>query len=155
MTSDFHDVRPTTLRGSPSDVADGCWHHHPWSPGPEEGNCWMKAHEELPKTSLSYGTSCTLTWLRPKTTSMHVKICSWCWLGSELFNGGWNREYLVPQIRSINNRIHSEAKIPRSYDYPVANHIATNKSSANHEMTCFRAFTLLLGIFGKCSRQGF
>ena len=42
-----------------------------------------------------------------------------------------NREYLAPQIRSINNRFHSEAKLPWSNDYPLANHIATNKSCAN------------------------
>ncbi len=42
-----------------------------------------------------------------------------------------NREYLAPQIRRMNNRFHSEAKLPWSYDYPLANHIATNKSSAN------------------------
>ncbi len=48
-----------------------------------------------------------------------------------------NREYLAPQIRSMNNRFHSEAKLPWSYDYPLANHIATNKSSANREMPLF------------------
>ncbi len=48
-----------------------------------------------------------------------------------------NREYLAPQIRSMNNRFHSEAKVPWSYDYPLANHIATNKSSANGEMPLF------------------
>ncbi len=64
------------------------------------------------------------------------------------------REYLAPQIRSMNNCFHSEAKLPWSYDYPLANHIATNKSSANREMPLFRAFTLLSGIFGKFSRQG-
>ncbi len=69
-----------------------------------------------------------------------------------------NREYLAPQIRSMNNRFHSEAKLPWSYDYPLANHIATNKSSTNREMPlfprpCFLAFTLS-GIFGKFSRQG-
>ena len=50
---------------------------------------------------------------------------------------GLNREYLAPQIRSMNNRFHSEAKLPWSYDYPLANHIATNKSSANREMPLF------------------
>ncbi len=45
-----------------------------------------------------------------------------------------NREYLGPQI---NNRFHSEAKQPWPYDYPLANHIATNKSSANRDMTLF------------------
>ena len=42
-----------------------------------------------------------------------------------------NRKYLAPQIRSMNNRIHSEAKLP------LANHIVTNKSSANREMPLF------------------
>ncbi len=37
----------------------------------------------------------------------------------------------------MNNRFHSEAKLPWSYDYPLANHIATNKSSANREMSLF------------------
>ncbi len=44
---------------------------------------------------------------------------------------------MAPQIRSMNNRFDSEAKLPWSYDYPLANHIATNKSclkSANREM---------------------
>ncbi len=48
-----------------------------------------------------------------------------------------NREYLAPQIRSMNNRFHSEAKLPWSYDYPLANHMATNKSSANREVPLF------------------
>ncbi len=43
----------------------------------------------------------------------------------------------MPQIRSMNNRFHSEAKLPWSYDYPLANHIATYKSSANREMPLF------------------
>ncbi len=30
----------------------------------------------------------------------------------------------------MNNRFHSEAKLPWSYDYPLANHIVTNKNSA-------------------------
>ncbi len=46
-------------------------------------------------------------------------------------------EYLAPQICSVNNRFHSEAKLPWSYDYSLANHIATNKSSANREMPLF------------------
>ncbi len=29
----------------------------------------------------------------------------------------YNREYLAPQIRSMNTRLHSEAKLPWSYDY--------------------------------------
>ncbi len=53
----------------------------------------------------------------------------------------------------MTNRFHSEAKLPWSYDYPLANHIATNKSSANREMPLFSAFTLLSCIFGKFSRQ--
>ncbi len=37
----------------------------------------------------------------------------------------------------MNNRFLSEAKLPWSYDYPLANHIATNESSANREMPLF------------------
>ncbi len=48
-----------------------------------------------------------------------------------------NREYLAPQICSMNNWFHSEAKLQWSHDYPLANHIATNKSSANREMPLF------------------
>ncbi len=46
-----------------------------------------------------------------------------------------NREYLAPQIRSMNNRFHSEAKLPWLYDYPVASHTATYKSTANREVS--------------------
>ncbi len=46
----------------------------------------------------------------------------------------YNREYLAPQIHSMNNLFHSEAKLPWSYAYRLANHIATTKSSANREM---------------------
>ncbi len=56
-------------------------------------------------------------------------ICSFCSLCL-----AW---YLAPQIRSMNNRFHSEAKLPWSNDYPLANHISTNKSSANLEMPLF------------------
>ncbi len=48
-----------------------------------------------------------------------------------------NRDYLAPQIRSMSNRFHLEAKITWSYDYPLANHIVKNKSSANREMPPF------------------
>ncbi len=48
-----------------------------------------------------------------------------------------NREYLAPQIRSMNNWFHSEAKLPWSYDYHLANHIVTNKTSTNREMPLF------------------
>ncbi len=48
-----------------------------------------------------------------------------------------NREYLAPQIRSMNNRFHSEAKLPWSWDYPLANHIATYKSSTNCEVPLY------------------
>ncbi len=48
-----------------------------------------------------------------------------------------NREYLAPQIRSMNNRFHSEAKLPWSYEYPLANHFAANKNSANREKPLF------------------
>ncbi len=38
----------------------------------------------------------------------------------------------------MNNRFHLEAKLPWSYDYPLVNHIATNKSSAIYrEMPLF------------------
>ena len=37
----------------------------------------------------------------------------------------------------MNNRFNSEAKLPWSYDSTLANHIATNKSSANREMPLF------------------
>ncbi len=56
------------------------------------------------------------------------------WLDPYLNYIMYNREYLTPQIRSINNWFHSEAKLPWSYDYPLANHIVTNKISANREM---------------------
>ncbi len=48
-----------------------------------------------------------------------------------------NKEYLALQIRSMDNRFHSEAKLPWLYDYPLANHIATYKSSTNREMSLF------------------
>ncbi len=48
-----------------------------------------------------------------------------------------NTEYLAPKIRSMNNRFHSEAKLPWSYDYPLANHITTYKSSTYREMPLF------------------
>ncbi len=50
-----------------------------------------------------------------------------------------NREYLAPKIRSMNNRFHSEAKLSWSYDYPLANLIATisNQSFAKREMPLF------------------
>ncbi len=59
------------------------------------------------------------------------------------------RQYLAPQIRSMNNRFHSEAKLPRSYDYPLANHIATNKSSANHEVPLLSRLYPSFGYFWK------
>ncbi len=34
----------------------------------------------------------------------------------------------------MNSQYHSEAKLPWSYDYPLANHIAKNNSYANREM---------------------
>ncbi len=46
----------------------------------------------------------------------------------------YNREYFGATNSHMNNRFHSEAKLPWSYDYPLANHIGTNKSSANREM---------------------
>ncbi len=61
--------------------------------------------------------------------------------------------YLVPQIRSTNNRFHLEAKLPWSYGYHLANHIAIYKSSANCE-PLFHALALLSGIFEKFSLQG-
>ena len=48
-----------------------------------------------------------------------------------------NREYLAPQIRSMNNRLYSQAKLHWSYGYLLANHIATNKSSAAREIPLF------------------
>ena len=65
-----------------------------------------------------------------------------------------NREYLAPQIRSMNNRFHSEAELPWSYDYPLANHIATYKSSAHRDVPLFSRHYLFSGIFGKFSRPG-
>ncbi len=44
---------------------------------------------------------------------------------------------MAPQIPSLTNRFHSEAKLPWSYDYPIANPIATNNSSANREIPLF------------------
>ena len=67
----------------------------------------------------------------------------------------WNREYLAPQITSMNNRFHSEAKLPRSYDYPLANHIATNKSSANHEMPLFSRLYLFRASLENVPTKGF
>ncbi len=61
----------------------------------------------------------------------------------------YSREYLVPQICSTNNRFHSEAKLPWSCDYPLANHIVTNKSSANHEMPLFLRLNLSFGYLRK------
>ncbi len=49
----------------------------------------------------------------------------------------------------MNNRIHSEAKQPWSYDYPLANHIAANKSSANREMPLFSRLYPSFGYFRK------
>ncbi len=43
----------------------------------------------------------------------------------------------TPKIHSMNNRFHSEAKIPWSYDYPLGNHIATYKSSTDREVPLF------------------
>ncbi len=60
-----------------------------------------------------------------------------------------NREYLAPQIRSMNNRFHIEAKLPWSYDYPLANHIATNKSSANREVPLFSRLCPSFGCLRK------
>ncbi len=65
-----------------------------------------------------------------------------------------NGEYLAPQIRSLNNHFHSEAKLSWLYDYPLANHIAIYKSSANREVPLFHPFTLLSGIFRKFCHQG-
>ncbi len=69
-----------------------------------------------------------------------------------------NREYLAPKIRSMNNRFHSEATLPWPYDYPLANHIATNKSSANREMPLFSrlypSFGYLRNFFLKYSLLG-
>ncbi len=56
---------------------------------------------------------------------------------SALPHSSRNREYLAPQIHSMNNWFHSEAKLSWSCDYLLTNHIATNKSSANHKMPLF------------------
>ncbi len=68
---------------------------------------------------------------------------------------GSNREYLVSQIRSMNNRFHSEAKLPCSYDYPLANHIATNKSPANRELLLFSRLCPSFGYLRKLPAKGF
>ncbi len=52
-----------------------------------------------------------------------------------------NREFMAPQIRSMNNRFHSEAKLPWSYDYILANHSVTNKSSANEMLLFSRLYS--------------
>ncbi len=62
---------------------------------------------------------------------------------TKVFEKTVNREYLAPQIRSMNNWFHSEAKLPWSYDYTLANHTATNKAPPTVRFPCFRAFTLL------------
>ncbi len=49
----------------------------------------------------------------------------------------------------MNNRFHSEAKLPWSYDYPLANHTATNKSSANREMPLFSGLYPSFGYLWK------
>ena len=56
---------------------------------------------------------------------------------------------MAPQICSMNNRFHSEAKLPWSYDHPLANHIATNKSSTNREMPLFSRFYPSFGYLRK------
>ncbi len=66
-----------------------------------------------------------------------------------------NREYLAPQIRSMNNRFHSEDKLPWSYDYPLANHIATNKSYANREMPVFAPLPFFRVSSENCPAQWF
>ncbi len=48
----------------------------------------------------------------------------------------------------MNNRFHSEAKPPLSYDYPVASHKATNKCSDNRKMPLF---SRLYPFFGNVS----
>ncbi len=66
------------------------------------------------------------------------------------------KEYLAPQIRSMNNWFHSEPKLPRSYDYPLANHIATNKSSDNPEMPLVsRLLSFFIIITAKCDEIDF
>ena len=60
-----------------------------------------------------------------------------------------NGEYLVPQIRSMNIWFHSEAKLPWSYDYHLANHIATYKSSANRVVPLFSHLHFSFGYVRK------
>ncbi len=69
----------------------------------------------------------------------------------------------VPTIGSIwrhkfavCHRFHSKAKLPWSYDYPLANHIAINKSSANHEMPLFsRLYRSLWYLSENFAAKGF
>ncbi len=81
---------------------------------------------------------CALT-LKPFTDSLQANRPITNYITDSLLTNGpiTNREYLVPKIPNMNNRFHSEAKLPWSYDHPLANHIATNKSSANREMPQF------------------
>ena len=63
----------------------------------------------------------------------------------------WRHKFVVC---TFNNRFHSEAKLPWSYDHPLANHIATNKSSANREMPLFCRLCPCFGCPRKIFRQG-
>ncbi len=90
-------------------------------------------------------------------TSNHIVTSEWPVLNpfldkrclAKLQQVVYNREHLAPQIHSMNNRFHSEAKLPWSYDYPLANHIATNKSFANREMPLFSHLYPSLGYLRK------
>ncbi len=42
---------------------------------------------------------------------------------------------MCAEMKEYGNRFHMEAKLPWSYDYRLGNHIVTNKSSANREMS--------------------
>ncbi len=56
-------------------------------------------------------------------------------------------EYLAPQIHSKNNQFHSEGKLPWSYDYRLAKHIATYKSAANRDVPVYSSVGYLRKIF--------
>ncbi len=61
----------------------------------------------------------------------------------------------MPQIRSMNYRFHSEAKLPWSYDYPLANHIVINNSAANREVPVFVALPFFRVSLENFPEKGF
>lgn len=64
-----------------------------------------------------------------------------------------NREYLVTQIVNRNSGFHSEAKLPWSYAYPLANIILSYKFQPITSCHVFCALLLLSGIFRAFSPQ--